>query len=336
MTKNISIGVTAEFTTSKTPVWDAEIYKELSSLPNVHISPLESGVHGVTADDLAAHDIVVVRKTGVPTTAFSDPGTIRTKLITRFGVGYDHIDMEACARSGIAVTITPEGVRRPVASSVVTLVLALGHRLREKDMLVRSGDWNTGRELLGTGHSGRVFASIGFGNIAREAFRLLQPFGMRHIACDPYADIGDARTLGVELVDMDTALSTADFLAVNCPLSPSTRHIINSDSLARMKSTAFLINTARGQLVHQEALVDALSNGRLAGAGLDVFEEEPTTSDNPLFKFQNVIATPHSICWSDECARLTSEGVFQSISEYLGGKSLTYQVNHDVPVQRIA
>ncbi len=326
----IRIGMTREFFTAGADIWDRQVMDEIAALPGATITSLASDEDGATAEDLAGFDILVVRKTGVPKSAFSDPGRIRTRLICRFGVGYDHIALDECTRHGIAVTITPEGVRRPVASSVVALVMALSHRLREKDALIRAGDWAAGRAMMGTGLEGRVLGSVGFGNIAQEAFRLLAPFGMRFIACDPKANAAMARDLGVEIVDFEQVLGEADLLTVNCPLSPATRHIIDAAALARMKPSAYLINTARGALVSQEALVAALANGALAGAGLDVFEIEPTGADNPLFAFPNVIAAPHSMCWTDECARLTSEGVRDAILAWRAGEPLPNLVNPTV------
>ena len=326
----IRIGMTREFFLAGAQIWDQPTYDEVAALPGVTITPLASTETGATAEDLAQHDILVVRKTGVPQTAFTDPSRIRTRLICRFGVGYDHIALDECTRNGIAVTITPDGVRRPVASSIVALVMALSHRLREKDALIRAGDWAAGRIMLGTGLEGRVLASVGFGNIAREVFRLLAPFGMRFLACDPNADVGLARDLGVEIVDFESVLARADFLTVNCPLTPTTRHIIDAAALSRMKPSACLINTARGALVSQEALVSALANGALAGAGLDVFETEPTGADNPLFAFPNVIAAPHSMCWTDECARLTSQGVRDAILAWRADDALPNLINPNV------
>ncbi|MCW2306308.1 2-hydroxyacid dehydrogenase [Rhodobium gokarnense] len=326
----IKIGMTREFVDSGAQIWDRDVFARVSALPNVVVSPVSSDAAGIVAQDLAEYDILVVRKTGVPETAFTKPDTIRTRLIARFGVGYDHIAMDACTRNGIAVTISPDGVRRPVAGSIVALVMALSHRLREKDLLIRRGDWPQGRVMLGMGLEGRAFASVGFGNIAREAFRLMRPFGMRYLASDPAPDLAAADDLGVEIVDFDTVLREADFLAVNCPLMPSTKHIINAEALARMKPGAYLINTARGQLVDQQALVAALASNRLAGAGLDVFESEPTGADNPLFAFDQVIAAPHSLCWTDECARLTSECVYNAIAAHLDGRPLPHLVNRSL------
>lgn len=328
----IRIGMTREFFASGAQIWNQQIFNKVKNLPGVVISVLPSTESGVTADDLSAHDILVVRKTGVPQSAFQGLETARTRLICRFGVGYDHIAMEDCTRHGITVTITPDGVRRPVASSIATLVMSLAHRVKEKDALIRVGKWPEGRDMRGSGLEGRVLASIGFGNIAREAFRLLTPFGMRFIASDPQADMSLAKDLGVEIVSFDQALQEADFLTLNCPLMPSTRHIIDAKALARMKPSAYLINTARGALVSEDALVTALKHNALAGAGLDVFETEPTGADNPLFDFPNVIASPHSMCWTDECAKLTSQSVHDTIRAWLANAPLQNIVNPSVLV----
>ncbi len=143
----IKIGMTREFIDTGAQIWNKDVFARISALPNVNVSPVHSDETGITDQDLAEFDILVVRKTGVPESAFSNPDSIRTRLIARFGVNYDHIAMDACTRNLNAVTISPEGVRRPVAGSIVTLVMALSHRLREKDLLIRRGDWADGLAL---------------------------------------------------------------------------------------------------------------------------------------------------------------------------------------------
>ena len=183
---------------------------------------------------------------------------------------------------------------------------------------------------MGIGLTGKVFGSIGFGNIGREVFRLLRPLDMVHIACDPVAQPEAAAALGVRLVDFDTVLREADFVSVNCPLLPTTRHLVDAGALARMKPTAFLINTARGPIVDEAALTEALAARRIAGAALDVFAEEPTPRDNPLLAFDNVIATPHSLCWTDECFRRIAEDAFASVVAVARGAAPVNVVNRAV------
>ena len=235
--------------------------------------------------------------------ADSIPLSERLSLVTRFGVGYDTVDVEACTAAGIAVGITPDGVRRPVAASILTFILALSGKLIVKDTLVRGGPANfTQRsDHMGTGLVGRTLGSIGLGNIGAEVFRLCSPLDMRFIAHDPYIDPSSARELDVELTDLDTVFRDSDFLSVNVPLSDETYHLVNRARLKLMKSSAYLINTSRGPVVDQDALVSALKAGIIAGAGLDVFDPEPPNADDPLLALDNVILTPHALCWTDQC-----------------------------------
>jgi phosphoglycerate dehydrogenase-like enzyme len=194
-------------------------------------------------------------------------------------------------------------VRRPVAVSIITLMLALTGKLLIKDKLTRSGPeaFNKRVDHMGVGLVGRTLGSIGIGNIGAELFRLAQPFDMKFIAHDPFADKKVAAELGIELVGMEDLFRRADVLAVNCPLTPETRHLVNAERLAMMRPTAYLINTARGPIVDQRALTKVLAERRIAGAGLDVLESEPPDPDDPMLKLENTILTPHALCWTDQC-----------------------------------
>jgi phosphoglycerate dehydrogenase-like enzyme len=233
----------------------------------------------------------------------SVPAGGRLALVARFGVGYDSVDVDACTQEHIALCITPDGVRRPVAVSILTFVLALSQRLLLKDRICREGPegWAKRAGLMGEGLIGKTLGQLGIGNIGAEVFRLAKPFDMRFIAHDPYIDPKLARDLGVELVGLEDLFRRADFLSVSVPLSEATRHIVNAERLALMKPTAWLINTSRGPTVDQKALHRALVEGRIQGAGLDVFEIEPCPADEPILRLDNVICAPHSLCWTDEC-----------------------------------
>jgi len=223
--------------------------------------------------------------------------------VARFGVGYDNVDLEACGDNGISVIITPDGVRRPVAVSVLTYILALSQKLMIKDRICREGPdgWAKRADFMGEGLIGKTLGQLGLGNIGAEVLRMAAPFGMRFIAHDPFVSPETARDLGVELVSMEDVFRQSDFLSVSVPLSDETRHLVNAERLKLMKPTAYLINTARGPIVDQQALYTALTDGTIAGAGLDVFEAEPCPADEPILALDNVIVTPHSICWTDEC-----------------------------------
>ena len=277
----------------------------------------------------AKYDALAVLGARVTRATLSAPGS-RVKLVSRFGVGYDTVDVPACTDHGVLLTITPDGVRRPVAQSVLTFMLMLAHRVPLKDRLVREGRWNERLRYLGTGLSNRVLGSVGVGNIGSEVFRLAAPLGMRFIACDPYVTQESVAPLGVKLVDMDTLFRESDFLTVNCYLSEETRHLVGAKQFGLMKNTAYFINTARGPIVDEKALFQALSTGQIAGAAIDVFEQEPTPVDNPLLKLDNLIVTPHHICHTDECINSIAASAFKACVDLAQGRVPRNVVNQQV------
>jgi D-3-phosphoglycerate dehydrogenase len=199
-----------------------------------------------------------------------------------------------------------------------------------KDSLTRAGHWGERVNYMGTGLSGRVLGSIGVGNIGAELFRLAAPFGMKHLACDPYVTQESVAPLGVKLVDLDTLFREADFLCVNCPLNEQTRELVGARQLALMKPNACFINTARGPIVDERALHEALCANRIAGAGIDVFEQEPVSPDNPLLKLPNIVVTPHHICLTDECINTIAASVFSACRDLAAGRVPKNVVNQEV------
>lgn len=270
--------------------------------------------------DMVGFDALILL--GAKFDADSFPGDGRLAMVARFGVGYDNVDIPACNENDVALVITPSGVRRPVAVAILTLVLALAGRLFIKDRLTREGPegWAKRVGYMGQGVVGLTLGSIGIGNIGAEMFRLAAPFDMTFVAFDPYADRDVAASLGVELVSLEELYERSDFVCVNCPLTDETTGLVNADGFARMKSTAFLINTARGPIVDEAALIDALKRGAIAGAGLDVFEQEPTAKDNPLHAMDNVILTPHALCWTDQCFANIGAADVEAVNAIMAGE----------------
>ncbi len=256
-------------------------------------------------------------------------GVDRLTILARFGVGYDTVDVDACTQNGVLLTITPDGVRRPVAAAVITFILALSQKLLIKDRLTRDGRWDEKLDYMGMGIAGRTLGLVGLGNIGREVFKLAQPFEMRHLAYDPYASPEQAQAAGVELVDLETLLRTSDFVSICCALTPETHHLINAERLALMKETAYLINAARGPIVDQAALTIALQEQRIQGAALDVFEQEPVDPNDPILTLDNVIVTPHGICWTDECFLSNGRSACESILAVAAGQIPNNVVNRD-------
>ena len=271
--------------------------------------------------------------------AFTGPGVIQGSfaapedsplIISRFGVGYDNIDLDECTRAGVALTITPDASKKPVATAALTLVLATMHRLGAKQQLARANDWERRIQGLGQGLTGKIVATIGLGNIATEFFRLIEPFGVKKIAVDPWKTQAEANQFNVTLLDLNTLMSQADVVVVLATLTPDTWHLINAANIALMKPSAFLINMSRGPIVDEAALIAALQSGKIAGAGLDVFETEPTLFDNPLLSMENVVATLHNLAWTDELALGMGRSAFNAISMMSQGKIPAYVVNKKV------
>lgn len=253
-------------------------------------------------DQLSNYDVLITLKPKI--TAQSLVGVSRLCAVGRCGVGYDNVDLEACTQQGIAVYITPAGVVRSVAEAIVLFVLALSHRLLSKDRQVRKGLWAESTRLLGREPRQRVVGTIGLGNIASEAVRLLRAFDVeRFLAFDPYGSPQRAQELGVEMVSLEDLLHKSDYVLVNCPLTPQTRGLLGKPQFALMKPDAVLINTARGPIVDEAALIDALQSGKIGGAALDVFEKEPLSASSPLASMENVILTSHSVAWTEELFR---------------------------------
>ncbi len=272
----------------------------LRGAPGVEMAYLESA-NPLRAAQLEDFDALILLAHRFA--AESVPKSGRLAIVARFGVGYDTVDVPACTAADIALAITPDGVRRPVAVSIITFILALTGKLMAKDRLARQGPagFAARGDHMGVGLVGKTLGSVGIGNIGAELFRLAKPFDMKFIAHDPYADPKVAAELGIELVGLDDVFARGDIVCINCPLSADTHHLVNGKRLALMKKTAYFINTARGPIVDQKALTAALRERRIAGAGLDVFEVEPTDPDDPLLKLDNIIVAPHALCWTDQC-----------------------------------
>jgi D-3-phosphoglycerate dehydrogenase len=264
--------------------------------------------------------------------AESVPKSGRLAAVARFGVGYDTVDVPACSNAGIALVITPDGVRRPVAVSIITLMLALTGKLMIKDKLAREAAPGFAKrsDHMGVGLVGRTLGSVGIGNIGAEMFRMAKPFDMKFIAHDPFADKTLAAELGIELVSLEDVFRKADIVSVSCPLSPETHHLVNAERLALMKPTAYFINTARGPIVDQKALTKVLQERKIAGAGLDVLEQEPPDANDPILKLDNVILAPHALCWTDQCFAGNGAADVKAVLEIQHGREPRGIVNRDV------
>ncbi len=223
----------------------------------------------------------------------------RCRVILRTGTGTDDIPVTLATRLGIVVANTPEVTTHHVAEHAIGLLFAVIRQIARQDRLVRQGVWDRYAAWPDWHLHGQTFGLAGFGRIARLVARKVSGFEMKVIACDPAFDGPVMAEHGVEKVTLDELCSRSDFLSVHVPLSEKTRHLIGEGQLRLMKPKAVLINTARGEIIDQRALVRALSERTIAGAGLDVLDPEPPAADDPIFSLENVVITPHIAGYSD-------------------------------------
>jgi phosphoglycerate dehydrogenase-like enzyme len=323
------VGISADFRTEASGLLEPVLAEQLAPLAAVAYEFMPELLPEVTPAQIQGYDAVI--SLAVRYTAETLRGAERLVAIARWGVGYDMIDTEACTDNDVLLCITRDAVRRPVAEGILTLLLALTKQLTIKDRLVRGGRWDAKAGYPGTGLRGRTLGTVGVGNIGGELARLLRPFDLRRIlAYDPFVSSAQAAELGVDLVDLDTLMAESDFVSISCPLTKDTIHLIGEPQIGRMKPSALLINTARGPIVDQVALTRALQEGRIAGAALDVFEQEPLPADDPLTRLDNVILSPHAIAWTDELARNNGIGACLNVLTILRGEIPAYTVNREV------
>jgi phosphoglycerate dehydrogenase-like enzyme len=297
MEKAFRVGVTSDILDSRgEPAFGRE---PLKALDGVQWEWLPRGLKEITADHAATFDALYVNSPRVPAAAVAR-ADLRLKLVSRHGVGYDSVDVPAMTQAGVLVANTPNAVPRPVATIALTFVLALAHRLLAKDRITRAGRWAERLEHMGTGLTGRTLGVVGAGRIGKELLRLSRVFDLKLLAADPYAETLELSYIGARHVPLAELMAQSDFVVITCLLNEQTRGLVGAREIALMKPGAFLINVARGPVVDEKALYEALAARRIAGAGLDVFAEEPTPADNPILKLDNVVVSPHALCWTDE------------------------------------
>lgn len=243
------------------------------------------------------------------------------RLIVTRSSGFDHIDVQAAGERGILVSNVPSYGSMPVAEHVFALLLAVMRKIVKADSIVRSSKWFS-LELQGRLISGKTFGVIGTGAIGERVARIAKAFGAEVIAYDTFKKAALEAEGVLKYVTFEEVLEKSDIISLHVPLTKETYLMINSDSIARMKNGAILINTSRGQIVDQEALVEALKTGKLSGAGLDVFEKEPPDPDDPLLKLENVVLTPH-VAWNTvEAEDYILQSTMDAIRAFANGKPI--------------
>lgn len=291
---------------------------------------LDDAVNELRADQLEGADAVLVLGPE-RVSADSIPASARLRHVARFGAGFDAIDLDACARRGVVVTNTPDAVRRPAADSAVALLYGLAHNLVVKDRLVREGRWKERAAWRGPGLTSAIVGIVGLGGIGLETARRVRALGLHALGYNRTDRSSVAAEIGIEQRSLDEVLTFSDYVIVTVAANPQTRHLIGERELSLMRPTARLINISRGAVVDEDALIMRLSDGRLAGAGLDVFTEEPLKTDSPLITLDNVILTPHSLCWTDQFTAAASASVMASLIAVSRGERPPHAVNRVLP-----
>jgi D-3-phosphoglycerate dehydrogenase len=279
----------------------------------------------VDADGLKGFEAIVV---GVQRITREMLQNSSVKIIAKHGVGVDNIDLEAATELGIPVTVTPNANAVSVAELTIGFIFALSKKLIDlHNNLYQKRQFvsNVGLEL-----HGKILGIVGFGSIGKEVAKRALCLGMRVLVYDPYVEESNLRELGVEKTELDELLRQSDFVSLHVPLNESTRHLIDREKISLMKRTAYLINTARGGVVDEKALAEALKSGQIAGAALDVFDVEPLPADSPFFDCPNVIMTPHVGAHTYEAILRMNMMAAESIVDFFNGKIPKHVVNRDV------
>ena len=298
----------------------------LTRRPDIKFSWMDKSISELTPKMTSKFDGILLNLPRATSNSISN-SECKLKIIARFGVGYDSVDIDAMKKKNIIVTNTPNAVRRPVAVATLTMLFTMAGKLLIKDKLVRTGRWNERTNHMGIGLVNKTLGIIGAGSIGSETIKLAKPFFKNILAFDPFLSEDQINQKGAQKSDLFELANNSDFIAVLCNLDKSTEGMINSDFFSEMKETAYILNLSRGPVINEKDLEYALENKFIAGAGLDVTTLEPLPNSSRLLDFKNVIITPHALCWTDECFNDIASEAINSIINFIDKKPILNQVN---------
>jgi phosphoglycerate dehydrogenase-like enzyme len=329
VTAKLRVGMTREMLDSNDNLPSHIVNFPLRTDPRVDFSPLARREKMVLPELIADCDACLAGSSLWTTDSFC--GIERLCCIARWGVGYDNIDPAACTAADVVLITTRGALDYSVAESALSYMLALSHRMLLKDRHCRANDWGQRLTTLGNELREKTIGIVGLGGIGTALVKLLVAFRPGKILVfDPFLAAARAKELGVEKAELAALLRESDIVTIHCPKTPETTNLIGAAQLATMKPTAYLINTARGGIVDERALYDALASKRLQGAGIDVFEAEPTAPDNPLLKLENVIVSPHANSLTVEAFRDIGLHITQNVLKLMRGENPEFAINKEV------
>ena len=323
----IKVGISGDLLNSNgIPCFGNEALSKIKTRSDIEITWMDKSIKEITEEMASKFDAILLNipKASAKSVSRDD---CKLKIISRFGVGYDSVDIEAMKEKGIVVTNTPNAVRRPVAVAALTMMFALSGKLLKKNDLVRAGQWNDRTNFMGMGLTQKTLGIVGAGSIGQETIKLSQPFFKKIIAFDPFLTKEELHSKGILKTDLIELAKSSDIIVVLCNLNKSTQGMINNKFFSNMKKTSYIINLSRGPVINEKDLELALENKMIAGAGLDVTSVEPLSPNSKLMSFENVILTPHSLCWTDECFHNIATEAINSILNFFDGTKLENQVN---------
>lgn len=297
----------------------------LNEAPNVDVDVRTELTPDQLIEVIPQYDALLVRSSTQVTAPLLRAGS-RLQVVARAGIGVDNIDLDAATQCGVIVVNAPTGNVVAAAEHTIAMLMSLARNIPQANQHVQEGRWQRAA-FVGVEVRDKVLGVIGFGRIAREVAERGAGLGMQVIAYDPYVSADFAAQRGVEMVSLDDLVTRCDFLTVHVPLSDSTRHIINRARLAQMKKGARLLNVARGGIIEEAALAEAITSGHIAGAAIDVFEEEPLAADSPLRNNPRIILTPHLGGSTVEAQEKVAEDVAVQVLDVLAGRPARYAVN---------
>ena len=299
------------------------VLKEIGASVEVH----NLGNEGQTIEVLRDADGILVNLHPLPATVIQE--LQKCRVISRYGVGYDNVSVETATAKGIWVARVPDYCLEDVSDQALALLLGCVRKVAFKDRRIREGAWNLHREQPSYRITEKTLGLIGYGAIARTLHRKISGFGLgRVLVFDPYLDPKKIEENGAESATLRSLLKNSDYISVHAPLNDGTQGLIGSRELSLMKKTAILVNTSRGPLLEEKAVAEALANGKIAAAGLDVFEAEPLPAESPLRQLDNVILSDHTGWYSEESVTELKTKAAQNVLAVLNGGKPIYPVNH--------